>query len=176
MRRFIAFCPKQIDNVLAFSESLADPSGIFPPEVFWFGRSIVKVTAWDMDSFAQAALSTPGLFGPEVKGFVAGAWSAVTIILSLSIHSLPDPVDALASFLNDCHAPVTIKRSGSAFGFVVPDKSARKRVVLAGKGTRSAHGVSMELSLGAKFRLGDFLRSLGSETARHALVEILRIV
>jgi Radical SAM superfamily/Radical SAM proteins, N-terminal len=170
MRRFLALCPGQLENVLSISESMVGSSGILGPDTPWFGRSVVAVTAWDPGSFAHAAQEIPELFGRPVQGFRPGSWSSLHV--SLTLPRLPDPADALAKFLKDSYAPVTIRRKGGSFSLVVPDKSARKKLVLAGKGGSTEAGVRMELDIGTKLRLGDFLDSLGNGLAASVLVEV----
>jgi hypothetical protein len=176
MRRLLALCPGQIENVLSIKECLVAPSTALGADTPWFGRSVVGVTAWDPASFIQAARSVTELFGDEMPAFEPGTWAALRISLSLPAFHFPDPVESLAAFLNDSHAPVTIKTDGDSFQFIVPDKSIKKKAILEGKGTRSAGGASMELVLGAKFRLCDFLGSFESAAARRsAQVEIISV-
>jgi hypothetical protein len=171
MRRFLALCPGQIDNVLGMNESVVASSDLLGPSTAWFGRSVVSVTAWDPASFAAAARTVPELFGPEERGFSPGTWSSMRVALTLPAS--PDPADELARFLKDAYAPVTIRRSGDSFTLTVPDKSARKKLVLAGNGARTAGGVRMELTLGPKLRLGGFLQSQGEPAG--ALLEVLHV-
>ena len=177
MRRFLALCPGQIDNVLSIRESLLAPSSALGAEVPWFGRTVAAVTAWDPRSFAQAVSGVPDLFEAERPGFVPGSWTDMRISLWLPAADFPDPVDRLAEFLRNAHAPVTVrKRNGASFTLDVPEKSARRKAVLAGRGTRSDGGTTMELVLGAKFHLADFLSSFGgSGASRSALMEILSV-
>ncbi len=170
MRRLLALCPGQLDNVLSVSESVVAPSGMLGPDAPWFGRSVVAVTAWDPGSFARAAEGVPELFGGPVQGFAPGSWSSLQV--SFVVPAVPDPADALAAFLKDSYAPVTIRRGGDSFSLAVPDKSARKKLVTAGKGSRADGGVRVELSVGTRFRLGDFLVSLGKGSPGGYLVEV----
>jgi radical SAM superfamily enzyme YgiQ (UPF0313 family) len=181
MRRFLALCPGQIDNVLSFRETLLEPSGLFGPDSAWFGKSVVAVTAWDLASFAQAARSVPELFGDEMPAFVPGTWVRLQMSLSLPARYFPDPAGRLAAFLKDCHAPVTIRRDGDSFELIVPEKSARKKSVLAGKGAQTADGTRMELVIGTRLPVDVFLSSFGSAAGekgsarRSALVEVLSV-
>ena len=172
LRRLLALCPGQTDNVLSVRESLIAPSTGFGEDTAWFGRSVASVTAWDQGSFAQAVRGVPELFGAEAQGFVPGAWKSLNVSLSLPAAHFPDPMERLSVFLKDSHAPVTIRRDGDSLAFEVPDKSARKRAVLTGKASRTPDGVRMDLVIGVKFRLGDFLKRFGTASQRRAKVEI----
>jgi len=176
MRRFLALCPAQTDNVLSIRESLLAPSEALGADIPWFGRSVAAVTAWDLQSFAEAASGVPELFDAERRHFVPGSWTDMRVSLWLPAAHFPRPADRLAEFLRDSHAPVTIRRNGDAFTFVVPEKSARRKAVLSGSGAGTDEGATLELSLGAKFRLEDFLVSFGSRSAsRGALTEVLSV-
>ena len=171
MRRFLALCPGQVENVLSLRECVIASSDLLGRETAWFGRSVVSVLAWDAASFAEAARGIPELLGPGAEGFAPGSWSSIHVALTLP--SSPDPADELSRFLKDAYAPVTIRRSADSFTVTVPDKSARKKLVLAGNGMRMGDVVRMELAIGAKLRLGDFLQSLGEPS--RALLEVLRV-
>ena len=176
MRRFLALCPAQIDNVLSIRESLLAPSQALGADIPWFGRSVAAVTAWDPQSFAEAARGVPELFDAERRDFVPGSWTDMRISLWLPAAHFPRPADRLAEFLRDSHAPVTIRGNGDAFTLVVPEKSARRKAVLSGSGVGTDAGTALELSLGAKFRLEDFLLSFGGPAAsRGALTEVLSV-
>ncbi len=180
MRRFLALCPGQIDNVLSLREALLEPSRAFGADVAWFGRSVIAVTAWDAASFTQAARSVPQLFGDDVPAFVPGTWKRLRVSVSLPALHFPDPAGRLAAYLRESHAPVTIRRDEDRFELIVPDKSAKKKAILEGKGARTADGARMELVIGGKLRLDDFLGSFGDAGAsaaarRSALAEVLSV-
>jgi len=183
MRRLLALCPGQIDNMLSIRESLLERSGVFGADAAWFGKSVVAVTAWDQESFAQAVVGLPELFGAVIHGFTPGSLTRVDLSLFLSTQHFPDTVDRLATFLKDSHAPVTVKREGGAFDLIVPDKSARRKVIYRARGVRSDDGVLLSLTIGAKFDLGRFLSSFADPSAsstdlsgrRSAVVEVLRV-
>ena len=176
MRRFFAVCPGQLENVLCVKESLIGPSGLFPPDLAWSGRSVAAVTAWDRESFSDAVRRVPGPFEGEVPGFIPGAWTCIHVALALPALQFPRPADRLAAFLRDAHAPVTIQRDRDSFRLVVPEKSSRRRIIMEGSGTISNTRARIELGIGAKFRLGDFLDSFGTPAAaRAAEVEVLSL-
>jgi radical SAM superfamily enzyme YgiQ (UPF0313 family) len=172
LRRLLALCPGQTENVLSVKESLIAPSVTFGVDTAWFGKSVAAVTAWDQQSFAQAVRSIPELFGGEARAFAPGMWKSLSVSLSLPAPYFPDALERLAAFLRDAHAPVTIRRNGDSLVLEVPDKSARKRAVLAGKASRTDGGVRLDLVIGAKLRLGDYLGSFGMAARRCVVVEI----
>jgi radical SAM superfamily enzyme YgiQ (UPF0313 family) len=172
LRRLLALCPGQTENVLSVRESLVAPSTTFGVDTAWFGKSVAAVTAWDQQSFAQAVRGIPELFGEEARAFAPGMWKSLSVSLWLPTPYFPDALERLGVFLRDSHAPVTIMRDGDSHVLVVPDKSARKRAVLAGKASRTDGGVRMDLVIGAKLRLGDYLGSFGTAARRCAVVEI----
>jgi len=181
MRRFLSLCQAQVENVLSFNEVLSTACPALAEEVPWFGKSVVAVTAWDADSFRSAARGLPELFGKEILGFTPGASTRIRVSLFLPAPVFSDPAGRLASVLKDSHAPVTIRRNGGSFRFEVPEKSARKKAVLEGRGQETSDGVRMELVIGVKFRLDDLLSSFGSDASegraarRGALVEVLSV-
>jgi radical SAM superfamily enzyme YgiQ (UPF0313 family) len=172
MRRLLTLFPGQTDNVLSIRESLLAQSAALGAETAWFGRSVAAVTAWDQKEFEQAAHRIPELFVTPAVDFKPKTWTTLLVSLSLSASLFPDALERFAGFLNDSHAPVTIKRQGESFILVVPEKSARRKVVLAGMATRKAETVHLRLTLGAKARLGDFLDSFGTEARRSVVVEV----
>ena len=119
---------------------------------------------------------SPGSFSGRRPGSSPEAARACASVWHCPALLFPEPVDRLAAYLRDIHAPVTLRKTADAFQLDVPEKALRKKAILGGKGEKTPSGVSMELLVGAKLRLGDFLDSFSTPGAsRAALVEVLEV-
>jgi hypothetical protein len=96
----------------------------------------------------------------------------VELPASLLSHAAED----LAAFLRDAHAPVTLVRAGSAQRLVPAEKSLKKRMLREGTCARTRTGWLLDLLVGPRFSLGQWLQSsAGKGAPRAALVEVREI-
>jgi hypothetical protein len=173
LRGLLAAHPEQIDNVLSIQEAWAQE--VLSDDVPWFGETVVSVTAWDM-SLLSAALDAPGsAVGPLVSGPASAVQAGITARVTLPLAEFPAPDSRLAEVLRDMHAPVTLRRDGKTTRFVPSEKSLKKKLLLRGTCEKTGEGHRLELVLGGKPFLGEWLASFsGPQTVRRALVELSR--
>ncbi len=169
LRRLLAGHPDQLGNVLSVRECLVGPwaEGL---DCAWFGRTVAAVTSWDevpADSFD----------GPAPDGFSPGEFRCLELRLELPGELFPDAGGRLASFLNSRHVPVTVQRAAGGLRYTVPEKALRKKSLLAGRAAEGATGTAMELRVGPKFPLAEFLAEAGAlhGASRAAVLEVARI-
>jgi hypothetical protein len=166
--------PEQAENILAVTESLVEALGVMGAELPWFGQTLVSVTAWDTGALTDA-LSDPA--GPLAVWKTAEGSDAVRrmrVRLELPADLFPEPAARLAEFLRDRHAPVTLKRSQGVERFIVPEKSLKKQMLLDGSCRAAGGGRILDLLLGRKPFLGDWLET-SAHAAHGALAEITEI-
>ena len=75
------------------------------------------------------------------------------------------------------HVPVTVQRSASGLDYVVGAKALRKKALLAGRSLPGSAGTILELRVGPKFPLAEFLAEAGRGpgASRRALLEVTGI-
>jgi hypothetical protein len=168
LRALLASHPEQVDNILSVAEAWVDAEGVLPDEVPWYGETLVAVTAWDPELLSLDG----GVLGPRVSGPASMEQAGITARITLPSSDFPDPAGRLADFLRDKHAPVTVSRNGKVTRLVPAGKSLKKRLLSKGTCTNGGDSHRMELVLGSKPLLGEWLSSFGGPlTARKALVE-----
>jgi hypothetical protein len=174
LRALLERHPDQADNVLSVTEAFAADSGVIADGVPWFGQTVAGVIAWDPGGLPAGGESEP--VGARVPGFDITVPRTVQVRIELPAGVFPNPAGRLAEFLRDAHAPVTLTRRGDTESFVVPGKSAKKKLLLAGTCRSADAGAVLELSVGTRPFLGQWLASFGDPDAvRDAVVEIVRI-
>jgi len=170
LRDFLARHPAQADNVLSVMELIAARTDVIGEELRWFGRTTAAVIAWDTEGFL-ASLAPQDL--PLRLATAAGQTGELAVQIRLPAQTFPYPASRLAAFLRDAHAPVTIKGPARDCAFEVSDKAARKRMLLAGSCRTDSGEHVLDLTVGARPFLQEWLQSFGDrELARLALVEI----
>ena len=176
-RRLMELHPGNVENVLSVRETLFGPWDLFGAETAWFGETVVEVAAWNTEDVAGSlARGAPGPFGEPVDVGEPGVFSRLSLRLHLPAGLFPDPVGRLALFLRDRHAPVTVMRAGGGWRLAVAEKSTKKGMILGGSGAEEANEVCVDLVVGPKFPLGEFLASFPErEAARRALVEVTAV-
>jgi len=173
LRAFLERHPGQVDNVLSVTETLAARGGVIGEELRWWGQTTAAVIAWDPESFLESL--APGdepLLPPEPHGGAEDI-REVEVRVRLPADPFREPAQRLAEFLRDVHAPVTITGPAAGCAFTVPEKSRKKRMVLAGTCRAEGADHALELRIGTHPFLQEWLQSFGQpEAARLALVEI----
>ena len=164
----------QTDNILAVHEALVEESGLLGTDVPWFGQTLVAVTAWDADSLGEAIEDPDGPLSLWESQQGREAVRRINMRLELPTALFPDPAARLAEYLRNHHAPVTLTRRDGVETLVVPEKSMKKQMLLAGACRRVNDATVFQLVLGRKPFLGDFL-SLSTSAARDARAEITQI-
>jgi hypothetical protein len=108
-----------------------------------------------------------------VLDFDREAARTLEVLLVLPSRFFPHPAQRLAEFLRDAHAPVTLSRRGETEHFTVGEKALKKRLLMAGTCRSVETGAVLELSIGSRPFLGEWMRSFEQPAgAREALVEI----
>ena len=88
----------------------------------------------------------------------------------------PRAPESLAAFLRDAHAPVTLSRAGAAHRLVPAEKALKKRMVKEGTCVEAGDRWTLDLVVGPKFSLGQWMHASGGRgAARAALVEVNEI-
>jgi len=174
MRKILEKSPAQLENVLAVRESLAAASGVLGDETPWYGQTVAAVIAWDTETLAD--LQEPGIFGPVVKEWEPGVFRALRMRVEVPSSLFPGAPESLAVFLRDAHAPVTLSRAAGAQRLVPAEKALKKRMLREGTCVETPSGWILDLVVGPKFSLGQWLQSSGGKgAARAALVEVTEI-
>jgi hypothetical protein len=175
LRTFLSSHPSETDNVLSVTGIRAAGAAMSADDLPWFGRAVAAVIAWDTARLARS-LHDAGPLGPVLPDFDPDGETTTRVRLELPGRFFPDPAQRLADFLRDAHAPVTLSRSGETATFTAPAKSLKKRMLLAGTCTSSEAGSVLDLTIGSRPFLRQWLESFGDpETARRALVEIIAL-
>lgn len=173
LRAFLARHPEQADNVLSVTEAFAGAEGVIADEVPWFGQTIAAVIAWDTALLSASLGDEAGPLGAIVQDFDREAARTLEVLIELPSRSFPHAAERLAEFLRDAHAPVTLSRRGDMETFTVAEKALKKRLLMAGTCRSGETEAVLELAIGSRPFLGEWLRSFGQpQGARDALVEI----
>jgi radical SAM superfamily enzyme YgiQ (UPF0313 family) len=173
LRTYLERRPEQADNVLSVTEAFTAGTGVIDDEVPWFGETVAAVIAWDPENFTG---DEDGPLGARLRDFDLAAARTLQARIELPADVFPHPAERLAEFLRDAHAPVTLSRRGAMVTFAVGEKALKKRLLLAGTCRSAAAGAVLELSIGTRPFLGEWLKSFGRPGAvREALVEILSL-
>ena len=176
MRRLLEKSPAQLENVLAVREALAGASGVLGEETPWYGLTVAAVTAWDTDRLAELQEPDGGTFGPIHTEWEQGAFHALRMRVEVPSSFFPRAPENLAAFLRDAHAPVTLSRAGGVQRLVPAEKALKKRMLREGTCMETRNGWTLDLVVGPKFSLGQWLQSFGGKgAARSALVEVREI-
>ncbi|MCX7037981.1 MAG: hypothetical protein NT005_02430, partial [Spirochaetes bacterium] len=135
-----------------------------------FGQTVVGVSAWDTESALEGAL------GGALGGFSPGAFHSLDVCLTLPNAFCPQAGAHLADFLNREHVPITLRRAEGGGTYTVGEKALRKKALLAGRFTDSGREAVLELRVGLKFPLAEYLASFhGPGVSRRALLEVVSI-
>ena len=176
MRKLLEESPSQLDNVLAVREALVDASGAFGEETPWYGLTVAAVTAWHPEKLAELIGRPGGTFGPIDERRAPGVFATLRIHVEVSSSIFPRAAESLAAFLRDAHAPVTLSRAGGALKLVPAEKTLKRKMLREGTCMEIPDGWALDLVIGQKFPLGQWLQSsAGRAGARAALVEIREI-
>jgi hypothetical protein len=175
LREILQTHPGQADNILAVTEALVDESGVMGADAPWFGETLVSITAWNMAALEEVLSDPTGPLTAWTSEAGPHAVRSLSVRLDLPADLFPEPVARLAQLLRDKHAPVTLTRSGGVERFVVSEKSKKKQMLRAGTCLKVGAGHRLDLVLGRKPFLGDFLETFGG-AAHGALAEITEIV
>jgi radical SAM superfamily enzyme YgiQ (UPF0313 family) len=161
LRAFLERHPGQVDNVLSMTEALVSPAGLLGDDLAWHGKTVAAVIAWNpVEVLALEPSTTETAAVLEVQ-------------VRLPVDMPVNPAQRLAEFLRDAHAPVTLVNAGDGVTLRVPEKSRGKRMVLSGSARQTGEGWVLELSIGTRPFLAEWLRSLGGpEVLRGTVVEI----
>jgi hypothetical protein len=161
MREYLARHPDEADNVLSVSVPFAAGTAMGADDLPWFGQTVAAVIAWDTSRLSSTD------FDPE-------AAKSIRVRVELPADLFADPAQRLADFLRDAHAPVTVSRSGDTASFAVGEKSLKKKMLLAGTCRTSRGGAVIELTIGSRPFLREWLESFGdTRSARRAVVQIV---
>jgi hypothetical protein len=164
-----------MDNVLAVKEILPGGAGVFDADIPWYGQTVVGVTAWDTAALAEL-LPLGDFFGPALPPGRHDSFRKMRVTLDLPRRWFPDAPSRLAAFLRDAHAPVTLSRSGTGLKLEAHEKALKKKMLLAGSCEETGDGCRLDLVIGPKMGLGEWLRSFEESNAlRRALAEIVEI-
>lgn len=173
MRKLLEKSPVQIENVLAVREALADASGVVGEETLWYGETVVAITAWNPKNLAELSEPEGGTFGPIVQEWKPGVFRALRMRVELPSSLFPKAPENLAAFLRDVHAPVTLFRAGGTQRLVPAEKSLKKKMLQEATCVQTGNGWTLDLLVGPKFSLGQWLQSsAGKGAARAVLVEV----
>jgi hypothetical protein len=176
MRKLLEKKPAQLENILAVREALADSSGVLGEETLWYGQTVAAITAWDPDRLAEMPEPEGGTFGPILEQWEPGTFRALHMRVELPASLFPRAPENLAVFLRDAHAPVTLLRTGGALRLVPAGKSLKKKMLQEGICVETRNGWTLDLLVGPKFSLGQWLQSsAGKGAARAVLVEVREI-
>jgi hypothetical protein len=176
MRKLLEKSPAQIENVLAVREALADASGVLGEETPWYGQTVASITAWDPDKLAELEKLDGGTFGPVDGDWEPGVFHALRMRVEVPSSLFPRAPENLAAFLRDAHAPVTLFRAGGVQRLVPAEKALKKRMLREGTCVETRNGWTLDLLVGPKFSLGQWLQSsAGKGAARAVLVEVREI-
>jgi len=135
---------------------------------------VVGVSAWDTESALGGALG--GSLGGALGGFSPGAFHSLDVRLTLPGAFFPQAGAHLADFLNREHVPITLRRAQEGGEYTVGEKALRKKALLAGRFTDSGREAVLELRVGPKFPLAEYLASFhGPGVSRRALLEVVSI-
>jgi len=164
LRDFLGRYPEQVENVLSMTEARVSRSGVLGEECAWHGKTVAAVIAWDPGALPRGTTSGDG--AGEASG-------QIELRVALPVGAARNPAQSLAEYLRDAHAPVTVVRSADGVRFTVPDKSLRKKMLLDGFGQETENGWVLELRVGQRPFVADWLERLGGrELVRGADVEI----
>ena len=173
LRAYLERHPGQADNVLSVTETFAARTGVIGEELRWWGRTIAAVIAWEPKSFLESLAPGDEPLCPPPPESGAGEIRELEVRVRLPADLFRDPARRLAEFLRDAHAPVTITGPATGCAFAVPEKSRKKRRVLAGTCRAEGRDHVLDLRIGTRAFLQEWLQSFGQpETARLAFVEI----
>ncbi len=168
LREVLRTHPGQAENILAVTEAFVEASGLLGAEVPWFGETLVSVVAWDAAALEEVLSSAAGLLVAWKSAGGLDDVHGVNVRLDLPGDLFPDPASRLAEFLRDRHAPVTTTRSGGVVRFIVPEKSLKKDTLRAGSCRTVDAGYQLDLVLGRKPFLGDWLDTYAAPGGAHA--------
>jgi hypothetical protein len=165
MRGLMEADPGKAENVLSAREILISSWELFGTETAWFGETVVAVTARTADP------SWP--LGEPLDEWRPGSFSRLSLGVSLPARFFPDPIGRLSRFLGELHAPVTVRREGRTWLFSGSDKARKRKMLLEGRGMEAKSEAALQLVVGRRFPLGEFLASFPERTAaRRARVEV----
>jgi len=175
LRKFLAGHPEEADNILSVTGTFAAGTAMGADDLPWFGKTVAAVIAWDAARLTRNQGDAAGPLGPIVQDFDPDAVRTIRVRVELPGEFFPHPAERLAAFLRDAHAPVTLSRLGEdTEAFTAAEKSLKKKMLLAGTCRASEEGSELELLVGSRPFLREWLESFGEPgTARRALVEIL---
>ena len=173
LRAFLRRHPGQVDNVLSVTEAFAARTGVIGEDLRWCGKTIAAVIAWDAKSFLESLAPGDEPLCPAEPLSDAAEIRELEVRVRLPAELFPDPARRLAEFLRDAHAPVTITGPAADSAFTVPQKSRKKRLVLAGTCRAEGSDHVLDLRIGTRPFLQEWLQSFGQpEGARLVLAEI----
>jgi len=173
VREFLARHPAQADNVLSVSEAFAARTDVIGEDLRWYGETGAAVIAWDPESFRRSMVPGDEPLRAAPSESHAAEIREIEVRVRIPAESFRDPARRLAEFLRDAHAPVTITGPAGACSFTVPEKSRKKRLLLAGTCQADGSERVLDLRIGTRPFLQEWLQSFGRpETARLAFVEI----
>jgi hypothetical protein len=162
--------------VLSVTEAFAEATGLLGRDLPWHGETVVAVLAWDRESLLAAARAPGSPLGPEISGFDAESLRSARVSLFLPAEVFKDPAGRLSVYLRDAHAPVTMKRTGRALRLVPGEKSLKKRMLLEGLVSETPTGVRLDLTVGRRPFIGEWLATSSQPSAaRAARAEIVEI-
>ena len=170
MRSLLQAHPSLVDNLLSVRECLVEKTGILGPDLPWYGAAITALVAWDA-SLVKSCLGAAAVLDGE-----PGVSTTVRLALTLPAECWPDPAESLAGWLRDHHAPVTLSRVAGRMSFIAAEKSTRKRMLLSGSCGRAGESHLLDLTVGSKPFLGEWLSTAAEPGAvRRALAEIVAL-
>jgi radical SAM superfamily enzyme YgiQ (UPF0313 family) len=173
LRAYLERHPGEVDNVLSVAESFGARSGVIGEELRWCGKTTAAVIAWDEKAFLESLAPGDEPLGPPDPQSGAAEIRELEIRVRLPADLFPDPARRLAEFLRDAHAPVTITGPAAGCAFAVPEKSRKKHLVFAGACRREGPDHVLDLRIGTRPFLQEWLQSFGQpESARLALVQL----
>ncbi|HTO23849.1 MAG TPA: radical SAM protein [Spirochaetia bacterium] len=172
LRELLARHPEQADNVLSVGEQLVSGSSVVGEELAWYGQTAAAVIAWDTERFLRGLAADDEPLRPFAR---AAEVTEMQVRVHLPAEAFRNPASKLASFLRDAHAPVTIMGPAADCTFEVGEKSRKKRLLLEGSCRAAGGGHVLDLSVGMRPFLLDWLRSFGETAGGVAAARLARV-
>jgi radical SAM superfamily enzyme YgiQ (UPF0313 family) len=179
LARLLARNPALVENLLSVRETLfagEGPHDRFPP---WFGRSVFALTAWDPEALAATLGEADGsLRSAEGRRVLAAppAAAATRLRVLLPERFFPQAGERLLRYLAAEHAPATARRAGDELRLEPGARALKRKVLQSGMVRQAGDGVTLELTVGPRFRLRRYLEQFPEPEAwRRALVEVLAL-
>ncbi|HOT92816.1 MAG TPA: radical SAM protein [Anaerolineae bacterium] len=187
MQSLLAQYPDLLDNLLSVEESLFTTKDNRRRYAGLYGETIFALKAWDTVKLAEVlsgenpvsclpSTVSPLRFLGWLDSFVPGTFTRMELALTLPSAYFPDAGPQLRRFLHAAYAPVNIRRAEAGYVFDIPEKTLKKKMLLAGEFAQDETRFAARLVVGPKFELLDYLRSFPEpERWREARMEVMAL-